>query len=258
MSLEELQQPHHLQNSAQDQEVIDVPAFDERSRFSKFGNGILVGAAATSLILEQSPLNEAFRATVGLNVLQQTESAVAVGVVVFGVTAAIEMVPATLISLGLNANSESVDKLKARFSKKAEEEVTLSQTSDSASLLKKITDSSQDTAIALGVGAGLVTVRRHMADPDPSLSKDLKNSAGATGVVAGVSGFIGYLAAGGITHAEKVGLETPAEYVVDYGTDPLFWMSALGVGYGVYFAKKGFDKFRQRNNSNQSKQRKEV
>jgi hypothetical protein len=51
-----------------------------------------------------------------------------------------------------------------------------------------------------------------------------------------VSGLIGYLAGGGLTNAAKVGLERPAQWIIDYGTDTRFWVGLLVVGYGSVFA----------------------
>lgn len=70
----------------------------------------------------------------------------------------------------------------------------------------------------------------------------MKTLTGYTAVGAGVSGGIGYLATGGVEHADKVGLETPAEYFVDYATDWKFWTALLAGGYGIKYTKLGISK----------------
>lgn len=229
-------------------ETID-PISKSRSVSRSIYNGVVVAAAGGSLVFEQSPANEALRVNAGLDVLQSTGSAPAVGLTIFGITAAIEGISSGLISAGLHAEGGAVQRLKARLQKSDAESDKSSQEKDSkkkTTILGRIANTGADVGIALGLGAGLVTVKRHVADPNPTLSKDLKNSAKATGIVSTVSGTIGYLAGGGIANAEKVGLETPAQYVIDYGTDTRFWMGALAIGYGGYFAKKGIDKFKKR------------
>lgn len=208
----------------------------------RIANTSIVAAAGVSLFIEQSPINEALRTNIALDTLEQTQSALAVGAAVAGATAVIEMVPSTFISLGLHREGGAVQKLKEKLSKKEaklESESQDVQVINDKSHLQKIADTGANVGIALGLGAGLVTVKKHIQDPEPTLAKDMRNSVNATGIVAGVSGTIGYLVGGGIQNAEKIGLETPAEYVVDYGTDTRFWMGALAVGYGAYFAKKG-------------------
>lgn len=95
-----------------------------------------------------------------------------------------------------------------------------------------------DAGIALGVGAGLVVVRRRLQVGRRSLGADLVTAAKATLVVAVVSGFIGVLASGGVEHAAAVGLETPARWFVDFATDWRFWFVLLGVIEGVSWIRR--------------------
>lgn len=245
--------------------VTAVPAIDNisadaeqpvahRSMFQRGIAALTVAAAGGSLVFEQSPANEALRVNIGLDVLQNTQSSVAVGATIAAVTAGIEMGSSSLISLGLHTEGGAVQSLKNRLSKKSQ--VAIEQ--DDAGIdskktaLSRAADKLTNVGIALGLGAGLVTVKEHMKDPEPTLGKDLKTSAKATGIVAGVSGGIGYLAAGGISHANGTIFETPAELFVDYGTDTRFWIGALAVGYGAYYAKKGAKSlFGRRKNSNE-------
>lgn len=220
------------------------PALQNRTRLQRVGSAAIVAAASAALLFEQGPANEALRVNIGLDVLQTTQSAAAVGLAVAATTAVIEMVPSSLISLGLNSEGQVVQRFKSRFSKKGQP-----GNSADSSTVDRVADKGANIGIALGLGAGLVTVKEHMKDPEPSLRKDLKTSAKASGVVATSSGMIGYLAAGGINHASGTVFEKPAELFVDYGTDAKFWIGALAVGYGVYYAKKGIESLRRPNNN---------
>lgn len=215
-------------------------------------NATVVTAAGGSLVFEQSPANEAIRINAGLDVLQSTGSAPMVGLTIFGITAAIEGVSSGLITAGLHTEGGLVQKMKEKMQRK---DVADSEEFDVAdkkrATLGKVANAGANVGIALGLGAGLVTVKEHVADPSPSVKKDIVTSAKATGIVSTVSGGIGYLAAGGIANAEKIGLETPAQYVVDYGTDTRFWMTVLAVGYGGYFAKRGINKLRNKSDESQ-------
>lgn len=251
MSVESYKPTHSVNTQETSQNLDDVTP--ERSLIKRTVAAATVAAAGASLIFEQSPLNEAARVNIGLDVLQTTQSAPAVGVTIAAVTAGIEMTSSGLISLGLHSEGGAVQKLKQRLSKKSQtaleqsdEEESQVLSEEAYTLFGTIADKTANVGIALGLGAGLVTVKEHMRDDDPTLKKDLATSAKASGVVAGVSGGIGYLAAGGIRHANDTILETPAEIFVDYGTDTKFWIGALAVGYGGYFAKKGIQSVAER------------
>jgi len=224
---------------------------ERRSFLQRSIAALVVAAAGASLLFEQSPANEALRINVGLDVLQGTQSSVAVGATIAAVTAGIEMGSSSLISLGLHAKGGAVQRLKSRLTGKNKDAVKAEANTDSGSvenvsILGKVADKGANVGIALGLGAGLVTMKEHVRDPDPTLAKDLKTSAKAAGIVSAVSGAIGYLAAGGISHAQGTIFERPAELFVDYGTDTKFWVGALAVGYGVAFVKKRISAFRTR------------
>lgn len=226
---------------------------ESRSAWKRIYNASVITAAGGFLIFEQSPANETIRIDAGLDVLKSTGSAIDVGLTIFAITALIEGVSSVPIIAGLHSEGGGVQKLKAKMQKREGEggETSVEVVAESKpSALGKVASSGTDVGIALGLGAGLVAVKRHVADPNPTLAKDIKNSAKATGVVSAVSGSIGYLASGGIANLEKVGLETPGQYIIDYGTDTKFWMGALLIGYGGYYAKKGINKMRNRNDKN--------
>jgi len=220
--------------------------------FAKAARAAVVGMAGASLLFEQSPLNEALRINWGLDVLQSTGSATAVGLTIFGITAAIEGASSGLITAGLHSNEGAVQRFKEKMSSSKDTDTTepVDEVVKKHTVLGRLASAGADIGIALGLGAGLVTMKHHMTDPNPSISKDIKTSIKATTAVAGVSGMIGYLAAGGIANAEKLGLERPAQLLVDYGTDTKFWMTLLAVGYGVHFLKKGVQKIRSRQQKN--------
>lgn len=220
---------------------ISGPPLPERGWFRRTGAAFLVAAAGGSLVFEQSPANEALRVNIGLDVLESTQSSVAVGATIAAVTAGIEMGSSTLITLGLHSEGGAVTKLKDKIRKKNQDidpEYNTEDMTKPDKTVSKVANAAANVGIALGLGAGLVTVKEHMRDPEPSMSKDFATSAKATGIVAAVSGGIGYLAAGGISHAEGTFAERPAEMFVDYGTDTKFWMGALAAGYGLSLANK--------------------
>lgn len=221
-----------------------------RSFFERARNATILTAAGGSLIFEQLPANEALRINVGLDVLQSTQSSVAVGLTIAGVTAVIEGVSSGLITAGLHSESDAVQRLKDRLSLKNKDVIDSSTQQDTNSKSSRIANEAANVGIALGLGAGLVTLKEHIKDDAPSIKKDVVNSVKATSIVSGVSGAIGYLAAGGINHANGTIFEKPAELFVDYGTDVRFWVGALATGYVIHYAKKGYDTvFRRKNNN---------
>jgi len=191
--------------------------------------GLLLAAAGASLVFEQSPANEALRVSAGLNVLKSTMNELAVGGVVGAITYGIEMGSSGLISAGLNSRLKSLRRFSGWIHDKLFNNTKKTDT--------KTTDKITDMGIALGVGAGLVTAKHHFQDAEPSLKKDLITSAKASTLVAGFSGGVAVLAAGGIARAEKIGLGKPAEYVVKYGTDWKFWLGVVGVIQGGSWLK---------------------
>jgi hypothetical protein len=207
-----------------------------RSRGRAALGAIVVVLAAASLVFEQSPANEVLRTNAALRVLEDGGGAVAVGLVVGAITVVIELGSAVLITLGLHAEEGYVQRVKRRLLDRGREDGGGRHADAPRRRTRALTRVVTDVAIALGLGAGLVTVRHHVLDARPSMRRDLAVSVRATAIVAVVSGLIGYLAAGGITNAEKVGLGTPAQWVIDYGTDTRFWVSLLVVGYGIAFA----------------------
>jgi hypothetical protein len=209
-----------------------------RLRWRAALGAVVVVLAAASLVFEQSPANEVLRTNAALRVLEDGGGPVAVGLVVAAITVAIELGSALLITLGLHAEEGYVQRFKRRLVDRGRAASGAGRSGGRHRRTRALTRFATDVAIALGLGAGLVTVRHHVLDPEPSMRRDLVVSVRATAIVAVVSGLIGYLAAGGITNAEKVGLGTPAQWVIDYGTDTRFWVSVLVVGYGIAFAVK--------------------
>ena len=190
---------------------------------------IVIGAGA-ALVFEQSPLNEVIRTNAGFSVLERTGSAVGVGLIVALLTIVIELVPALLITLGLHTSGGAVERLKARMGRSSATAVEASGGPVGARRLGRL---GTDLAVALGLGAGLVTMRRHVADPAPTPRKDIVVSCQATAAIAVVSGMIGYLVGGGLANADRIGLGRPARWIIDYGTNTWFWVGLIVVGYGA-------------------------
>lgn len=177
----------------------------------------VVVLSIAALAFEQSPANEAVRANLAFRALDHTGNAVVVGAVVFAITLVIEGVPGGLIAAGLHLNPGLLRRLMRRDRHGDDATPEPARRGGIGSTLT-------DVGIALGVGAGLVVVRRRWATPTRTLRDDLRTGAWACMVVAVVSGIIGFLVAGGIRYADDVGLGRPAELVVDYATDWRFWL----------------------------------
>ncbi len=211
-----------------------VPAATGRWADQTWFARFVVVLAVASLAFEQSPANEAVRANLAFTVLDHTGNAIVVGLAVLGITLVIEGVPGVLITAGLHLNPT----LARRLMRKADREAAdAGEPPASSPTRRKVTVGSAmtDVGIALGVGAGLVVVKRRWTDPTRTLRQDLKTCAVACLIVAVVSGIIGWLVAGGIFWAEKVGLERPAEFIVDYATDWRFWVVVIVVIQAISF-----------------------
>jgi hypothetical protein len=204
------------------------------ARSQRIQRSAIVLAAGAALLFQQSPANEMLRTNAALNVLRSTGSSVAVALTVAAITVAIEMGSSLLIILGLHTDRGAIDGLRRRMRMADVPEAQAGDGEAVASPRRSV----RDIAVALGLGAGLVTLRRHLGSARPSLRADLVNACEATAVVAGVSGLIGYLASGGIENAAKLGLETPARWVIDYGTDTRFWLAVLVAIYATSFVSR--------------------
>lgn len=210
-------------------ELVTAETSDRPSRgwITKLVLSLAVGA----LIFEQSPANEALRTWLGLEVLDRTRSEWLVGAAIFGVTMLIEGVSSLLIVAGLHLPSKLVRRLTDRL---GSVETAAPNRSRGARVGGILTDAS----LALGVGAGLVVMRRHLRMAQPKVGTDARVGVNASLVVAVVSGAIGVLAAGGIRHADKIGLGTPARWFVDYATDWRFWLVVFFVVQLVGIVKR--------------------
>lgn len=184
---------------------------------------VVVALAVVAIAFEQSPANEAIRTNVAFRVLERTGDAPQVGLVVAAVTLLIEGIPALLIALGLHLNPGLLARLMERLG------VEVDTTPEGERPRRTVGSALTDAGIALGIGAGLVIVRRRWTNLHRSLGEDLRTGAWACLLVAGVSGVIGYLLAGGIRYAADIGLERPAELVVDYAADWRFWLVVVVV-----------------------------
>lgn len=224
-----------LSSEKSDYEIVNEQKLS-RSTKAKIASGLLIGATFGALAFEQSPGNESVRATAALEVLENTSDPLAAGGMVAGLTVVIEGVTGTLIAAGLNREKNFIGPKLERFKDKLVDDPEKASLLDGDEQKKKsngIAGSLADTGITCTLGPGMVVARRHIQGPtERSFKKDIKSLTGYTAVGAGVSGVIGYLATGGVKHADKVGLGVPAEYFVDYATDWKFWTGLLTVGWG--------------------------
>jgi hypothetical protein len=187
---------------------------------SRWRTRAVVVAAIAAFAFEQSPVNEALRASAAFAVLDRTGDLLAVAATVALITLAIEGIAGSLIVAGLHLKP----RLLSRFRRRVVDDGSQPLPPSTAGVRGVVVDA----GIALGIGAGLVVVRRALADPARGLREHLWTCWGAALGVALVSGLIGYLAAGGITHAAAIGLETPAAWLVRYATDWRFWFVVIG------------------------------
>jgi len=221
-------------------DVMDPPetaAGEAGAPRNRWAMGLLGGSALLALAFEQSPANEALRTALGLSVLDWTSNALAVGLAVLAITFVIELVSSVLIVAGLRGEFGSFSRLVDRARTKA--------TDGTANPSSRLGSVLTDVGIALGLGAGLVVVRHHLRTREPGLRNDLLVAIKASGVVAVVSGLIGLLAAGGIEHADAVGLGREAELFVQYATDWRFWFGVLLLVQGIPFLRRQWAKRRR-------------
>ncbi len=208
-------------------------ALEQRSIKNKVASGLLIGSAITALAFQQSPGNEAVRAMAAFSALDRTDNAVAVASVVGGLTMAIEGGTSSLMALGLHRKKEAVSRIISKFKKNKDADYL--QTENKNTLSGRVAD----VGIALGIGPGIVMMKHHIKEKDPTLRSDIARGLGFSALGATVSAGIGYLIAGGVQQAEKVGLGRQAEYVVEYGSDWKFW---AGLFIGGYALAKGYEK----------------
>lgn len=217
-------------------ENLPEPAFTaERTNIA---DRLKVGAAAVAFAFQQSPANEAIRAYAGVNVYDATHNPLIVGAAVGAITFAIEGLSSYSISQALNSNATSVERLKNRFQKGDidEQQVRSNKVSD--------------MAVAMGIGAGAVVVKRHIQEVDRTLEKDVRTSLKTSGAIAGASAVIAGLAGGGIEYASRVGLERPAEVAVEVLSDWRTYVGALVIAQAYSFTKKRVQSYRQRRSNN--------
>lgn len=231
---------------------MEVGPIQEQSRLRRLGSmalgGAIVGLAAASWGFQIGPWNEALRVDQATKVLEETFDPNQAALTVAGITAAVELTSASLIAFGLNTGNGLINWFKNR--KKGKEMIDEAEeaASDKENKASKLGSLATDTALSMAGGAGVVTVRHHIKDKvnDKRLGKDLLIGAAATAPVTALSGFVGYTAAKSIVTAGESDW-FGSEYVVKYGTSNKFWMSALAVGYGVFYAWKGINKLKNRN-----------
>jgi hypothetical protein len=191
-----------------------------------FRENAKLGIAALSAAFQQSPGNEALRAYAALSVYDHTRNPLLVGATVGAVTVAIEGLSSYSISAALNSENDTVEKLKNRFRRGDVEERASSNNRLS------------DVSVALGIGAGGLVVKRHLQEPSRTLKQDIKTTTKATALIAGTSASVAGLVGGGIEYAERIGLERPAEVMVNVLTDWRTYVGAFAVAQAYNYTKK--------------------
>ena len=182
---------------------------------------LLGGAALACLIFQQSPGNEAVRTAAALAILRRTNNEFAVAATVGLLTMIIEGGSSLLIALGLHLDNDFVDRMLSRV-RRVEPAGAQSTASRFA-----------DFGITLGSGAGLVVIKHHVLNPQRTRRQDARTGLSFALFGSAFSALIGFLAAGGIKYADRVGLGVPAKYFVKYATDWRSWMVLILFAYGT-------------------------
>lgn len=170
---------------------------------------VIALSAATLLIFEQSPLNEALRAFLGFEVLKLTANPLLVGLAVTAATFIIEITSSSLIAFGIS-KSKRFKQFISKFGFKKAADTTKNTASD--------------YALALGIGAGMLVIKKHFKNPTQKLKVDLRNAFKATVVISLFSGFVGFLAGGGVELARQYGFGDQAQFFLNVVTDWRFWL----------------------------------
>jgi len=204
---------------------------------AKVAGGVAVAAAAVSYGFDLSWLNEAWRVDAGVRELMHGGSATDVGILITKMTVAVEAISSTLVAAGLNVKSGSVDRFRNWLRTKKDEmfEGKEEELPKSNSTMGSL---ATDAGLALSVGAGMVVAKRHLANENSTVLNDAATIAAGTATIAAVSGTIGYLLAGGLNNTEGTVLETPANWLVDYGLDTRAILTFMGVVYAVKYRKQ--------------------
>lgn len=198
-------------------------------------NVVIVVAALAALAFQQSPGNESVRANAAFRVLQRTDDELSAALIVVALTMLIEGVTSILIALGLNLpNRWMATKLELFRSRLGKDEEEAEAGPQPESWPARLTD----TGVTLSLGPGLVVVRRHFQQQTRTLRADLRTLFGYCVVGSVVSGIIAWLVVGGVAHADKVGLGTPARWFRDWAADWRFWVVLLTSGYLISWTHK--------------------
>lgn len=183
---------------------------------SKYGlvDKAKLGMVALSLGFQQSPGNEAARAYIGTNILAVTHNPILVGGGVGLATVLIEGASSLTVADALNSHPEWVGWLKKKM--RGDNDDTSSEKSNRGT----------DIALALGVGTAAVVMKRHYQEKDRTFQKDKKIIAKTAGGIALFSAGIGMLASGGIEYADKIGLGSESEALLDVASS---WKTYAGL-----------------------------
>lgn len=176
--------------------------------------------ATMVFLFEQSPLNEAVRAYVGFWVLDFSANPLYVGVSVLLVTLLVEVLTSLFISLGLQ-HSKHFHSFAARHKNVLGNKSTIGVSIISNGFL------------ALTVGSGIVVIKHKLQNPKTTFKHGFKVGIEAAVWIAVVSGFIAYLASGGVEVARAYGYGGAADAVVKYGSDWRFWFILFIISQGV-------------------------
>lgn len=213
------------------EEIFHSSQTNERSMVDRMKNA---GAVAL-FAFQQSPGNEAIRGFLGANIFESTSDPLLAGMGVGAATLAIEGLSSLSIAAALSDERGLVSRLKQNVKRRAGKEHI--DTSLKSSVLG-------DTAVMLGVGAGALVVKRHLEDSERSLSDDIKTSTKASGLIAGFSASVAYLASAGVQYGSMIGLEKPAEFAVNVLADGRTYLGLMGVAAANGLIKRGWRKVR--------------
>jgi hypothetical protein len=211
----------------------------------KTTGGLLLAGSLTALAFQQAPTNEAVRTAITLEAFENTDNKLVAAVAAGAATMVIEGGTSSLIALGLTREKSAVNRIVERYRRRKSANKAIDETIDSIetprakdlSIFRKLVRGLGNTTLALGVGPGILVVKKHLTGENSTTKEALKTGIGFSALGAAVSaGVWGYGITAGAEKAEGAASGTPVEFLVDYATDAKVWAAGValaGIGYGV-------------------------
>lgn len=192
----------------------------------------VLGIAGVLFVFQQSPLNEIIRVWAATSVLRQTHSPLLTALVVAGLTFVIEAIAAVAIAKAMRLYPSKMSWMHKKLTKK--DRTTKRQ------LRSTKASTATDTALALGIGAGAVLVKKHFEQKNRSAQDDARTIVKSSAGIALFSAIIAYLASGGIESIDKLGMSPETtQLIFNIATDwKIYVIIILAIELFGYVNKK--------------------